>query len=112
MQQVDALSGANEGFRLMRSFDKPPTLAQLRKRYPQDSREYGCVMAFLGSSETMATFVKQGLLDEALVNDLYWVAGAWQYAEKSCKGMRKETGEPRLYENFERLAQRTIAAES
>ena len=112
MQQVDALSGANEGFRLLRSFDSPPTLGQLRKRYPEASREYGCIMAFLGSSETIGTFVKQGLLDEDLVNDLYWVAGAWEYAQKACKGMRKETGQPRLFENFERLAQRVIAAES
>jgi hypothetical protein len=69
-------------------------------------------MAFLGSSETIGTFVKQGLLDEGLVNDLYWIAGAWKYAEKSCKAMRKETGQPRLFENFERLALRSIAAES
>jgi hypothetical protein len=106
MQHVDAISGAHDGWRVLQSFDTPPTLAQLRKRYPKDSEEYANVMAFLGSNETTGTFVKQGLLHEGLVHDLYWVAGAWRLSEKVCKGLRKEVGEPRLFENFELMASR------
>jgi hypothetical protein len=106
MQHNDAISGAYEGWHLLQSFDAPPTLAPLRKRYPPDSQEYRCVRAFLGSCETIGTFVKQGLLHEGLVHDLYWIAGAWRQAEKVCKGLRKESGEPRLFENFELLASR------
>lgn len=104
MQQVDAASGAMAGWELLQSFETPPTLVQLRKRHPRDTGEYRCICAFLGSCETLATFVKQGLLTASLVHDLYWVAGAWHQAEKVCKGLRKEAGEPRLYENFEFLA--------
>jgi hypothetical protein len=106
MATNDSLSGANQGYAVLRRFEAPPTLGQLRKKCPPGSEAYGQVMAYLGSCEMTATFVKQGLLSEELVNDLYWVAGAWQVAGKVCKGLRKEGGEPRLYENFELLASR------
>ena len=106
MATNDAITGANHGYAVLYDFDVPPTLGQLRKKYPTDSATYGHVMAFLGSCEMTATFVKQGLLSEDLVNDLYWVAGAWRVAGKLCKALRKEGGEPRLYENFELLASR------
>jgi hypothetical protein len=106
MQHVDAINGAHDGWRLLQSFDTPPTLAQMRKRYAAGSEENGRIMAFLGSCEMLGTFVKQGLLNAGLVHDLFWVAGAWRISEKVCKGMRKESGEPRLYENFELLASR------
>ena len=106
MQQVDAVSGARDGWLLLFAFETPPTLLQLRKRHPVGSQEYAAIQSFLMSCETLGTFVKQGLLHEGLVHDLYWVAGAWRRAEKICKGMRKEGGEPRLFENFELLASR------
>jgi hypothetical protein len=106
MATNDAITGANRGYDVLQRFDVPPTLGQLRKKHPAGSETYGQVMAFLGSCEMTATFVKQGLLSEELVNDLYWVAGAWRVAGKLCKALRKEAGEPRLYENFELLASR------
>jgi Domain of unknown function (DUF4760) len=106
MATNDSVSGANQGFGVLRTFETPPTLGQLKKKHPVGSEAYQQVTAFLASCEMTATFVKQGLLSEELVNDLYWVAGAWQVSEKICKGMRREAGEPRLYENFELLASR------
>lgn len=106
MATNDNLSGAYKGYAVLRAFESPPTLGQLRKKHPRDSEEYAQVMAYLGSCEMTATFVKQGLLSFELVDDLYWVSGAWQVAEKVCKGMRREAGEPRIYENFELLAAR------
>ena len=104
MQMTDAVSGANRGHAILRSFDSPPTLGQLRKKYPAGSDEYGYVMNYLGSFETTGTFVKQGILSEELISDLYAVRAAWQVSEKVCKGIRKETGRPRMFENFEQLA--------
>jgi hypothetical protein len=106
MQMTDAVSGANRGWALLQAFEPPPTPAQLKKRYPAGSDEAIQIHAFLASCETMATFVKNGLLSEPLVNDVFWVKGAWAKSEKLCKGMRKETNEPRLMENFEWLAKR------
>ena len=104
IMQVDAASGANQGWRLLMNFDTPPTLSQLRRRHPRETAEYGQINAFLASCETIGTFVKHGLLHRGLVDDTWWVAGAWRVSEKICKGLRKEAGEPRLFENFEALA--------
>jgi hypothetical protein len=106
MQMSDAISGADRGHAVLRSFETPPTLGQLRKKYPRGSDEHRYVMHYLGSCETTATFVKQGILSEELVNDLYAVKSVWQVAEKACKGVRRESGEPRMFENFEWLASR------
>jgi hypothetical protein len=107
---VDATTGANRGFGVLRRFDSPPTLAQLRKKHAPGSTEHDNAMAFLVSCETTGTFVRQGILNEALVDDLYWIEGAWRAAEKVCKGMRREAGEPRLFENFEWLAKRQVSS--
>src|SRR4051794_12996714 len=68
MQAVAAATGANRGFERLTLFDAPPTLGQLRKRHAKDSSEYSEVMAFLEAAETASTFVRHGLLNEALVN--------------------------------------------
>jgi hypothetical protein len=106
LMQVDAATGANEGWHLLDGFETPPTRSQLLRKHPRESAEYRQIQAFLMSCETLATFVRQGILNEALVNDVFWVSGAWRKSEKLCKAMRKEAGEPRIMENFEWLAGR------
>jgi hypothetical protein len=106
---LGAMTGAHRGFQLITMFEKPPTLAQVRKRYPRDSQEYQQITASCGLEETIATFVRQGILNEALVNDMFPVAMGWTLMEKFAKGIRRETGEPRLYENAEWLAKRAAA---
>jgi hypothetical protein len=105
-QIADATTGAGEGYDILRDFDEPPTLGQLRKRHPRGSEEHRKVMAFLMSCETTSTFVRQGILNEALVNDLYSVGSAYRQMEKVIKGLRRENGEPRILENTEWLAKR------
>jgi hypothetical protein len=100
------VAGADRGFQILMSAPSPLTLDQLREAHPRLGDEYRQVMAFLGQAETIATFVKQGLLNEALINDLFWVAGGWRISAGVCQGLREESGEPRLYENFEWLARR------
>jgi hypothetical protein len=106
LMMVDAATGAMDGYGILDEFDSPPTLAQLRRKHPKGSTEYRHVQAFLMSCEALGTFVRQGILNEALVHDLFWVGGAWRMAEKIAKGERKEAGEPRIFENFEWLAGR------
>ncbi len=99
-------AGSDAGAQILFAYDTPPTLAQLREDHPRLSEQYRRVTAFLSQCETIATFVKQGVLNEALVDDLYWIDGMWKAAEKICRDQREEAGEPRLYENFEWLAGR------
>jgi len=106
LMQVSAATGADEGWQLLNTFETPPTRSQLERKYPRDSEAYRRITAFLAHNETMATFVRQGILSETLVNDVFWVKGGLAKAEKICKAARKETGEPRIMENFEWLASR------
>ena len=109
LNMMGTMSGAFHGFSLLRTFDKPPTLAQALKRYPLGTEEQGHISAFLGLCETVGTFVRNGVLNEALVNDMYAVENSWTVIEKIAKGMRKQSGEPRMYENAEWLAKRASA---
>jgi hypothetical protein len=99
-------AGADRGFEILRSAPSPLTLEQLREAHQRLGDGYRQVMAFLGQAETIATFVKQGLLNEGLIQDLLWVAGGWAASASVCAGLREESGEPRLFENFEWLARR------
>ena len=55
--------------------------------------------------ETLGTLTKNGLLSQELVLDWQWVAGAWARVGKAALAQREKYGQPRLYENFEALAQ-------
>src|SRR5947208_3667101 len=56
------------------------------------------------TGETLGTLTKNGLLSLELVLDWQWVAGIWARVSKAALAQREKYGEPRLYENFEALA--------
>jgi hypothetical protein len=62
------------------------------------------VRTILAFGETVATLVKHKTLDKDLVEDLWWVDGAWARVGPPAKKARQRLGEPRLYENFEAFA--------
>jgi hypothetical protein len=62
------------------------------------------VRSLLYFGETVGTFVKQGVLDRGLVEDLWWFEGLWSRVGPAALRYRHKVGEPRLYENFESLA--------
>ncbi|HET6964160.1 MAG TPA: DUF4760 domain-containing protein [Acidimicrobiales bacterium] len=62
------------------------------------------VRTLLFFGETVSTFVKQGVLDRDLVEDLWWVQGMWARVGPAALRQREKIGEPRMYENFEALA--------
>lgn len=62
------------------------------------------ILLFFG--ETVGTFVKQGVLDRGLVDDLFWVDGLWSRVAPAARHERQKFEEPRLYENFEALTHR------
>jgi hypothetical protein len=53
--------------------------------------------------ETVATLSKRGALSRELVHDLWWVSGIWERVRPHVEFARKDSGESRLYENFELL---------
>lgn len=62
------------------------------------------VRIVLGWNETVATLVKNDLLNRDLVYDWLWVAGTWDRVGPAAVRAREAAGVPVLYENFEALA--------
>jgi hypothetical protein len=63
------------------------------------------VRKLLSFGEVVGTLTKQRVLDRGLVLDLWWIEGLWQRVGPAARRRRDELGEPRLFENFEALAQ-------
>lgn len=95
---------AADGLTLLWDYERPPTYEQFVKQHPSGSQGQRDVQALLTVNETIATFVKQGLIDRGLVYDLLWVKGVWDRCANIALHYRKQTGEPEIYANFERLA--------
>jgi hypothetical protein len=62
------------------------------------------VRVVLGWNETVATLVKNDLLNRDLVYDWLWVAGTWDRVGPAALRAREAAGVAVLYENFEALA--------
>jgi hypothetical protein len=67
------------------------------------------VLAFLAYGELIGTLVKHDLISAELVHDYLWIAGVWARVGPAARRQREKMGEPRLYENFEALAERAPA---
>lgn len=67
------------------------------------------VRTMLGFGETVGTLVKNDLLSVELVLDWLWVEGIWARVGPAARKQREKFGEPRLYENFEALAERSAS---
>ena len=64
----------------------------------------GQIQTILNFGETVGTFVKQGVLDRGLVEDLWWFEGIWARVGGAALRQRDLLGEARIFENFEALA--------
>ena len=104
MLQTPTAQHAFDGADLLFSFDEPISFEQFEKDFPHGSEGRRNINALLGFNETLGTFVKQGLLDRALVYDLYWISGIWKVCAPIAHGIRAKANDARMYENFEALA--------
>jgi hypothetical protein len=63
------------------------------------------VRTVLVYGESIGTLTKHGLLSAELVHDWLWIEGMWSRVGPAAVKARERHGEPRLFENFEALAQ-------
>jgi hypothetical protein len=63
------------------------------------------VQVILTFGESVGALVKHDLFSRELLSDWLWIAGLWARVSPAALRAREELGEPRLYENFEALAQ-------
>ena len=74
------------------------------KRYPVGSEEYSKLSKICGHFETIGTLWKHKLINEELLFDWLAVDMVWNRVKGVALGVRQESGEPRLFENFEAMA--------
>lgn len=79
---------------------------EFKRRHGPGSKGFEQVNKLAGWYETVATLVKNGLLSDELVYDWLAVELNWRRIEGILLGLREESGEPRLFENFQALAAR------
>jgi len=61
------------------------------------------VQKVLAFGEFVGTFVNQGVLPRDLVMHLWWMEGFWKRVAPAAQRQRDHFGEPRLWENFDKL---------
>ena len=69
-----------------------------------DAMSDSAVRTMLMFGESIGTLTKNNLLSTDLVNDWLWVEGLWARVGPAAIRQREKFAEPRLYENFEALA--------
>lgn len=91
------------------SDDFPTDFAQFRDKFPRGKRsdEEDLLRRFLDCFEKAGTLYRNGLLRGDLMFDWLAVAAAWDRVKGYALGVREETGNPRLFENFEYAAEQT-----
>ena len=73
-------------------------------KHPRAGEEASKIRAILNWYETIGTLYKHGLLNEELLFDWLAISHVWDRMKSHALAWREESGEPRMYENFEAMA--------
>ena len=74
------------------------------ERHPE-GEGFSNIRMILNWYETIGTLYKHGLINEELLFDWLAVDAVWQRMKSHALAIREESGEPRMYENFEAMAE-------
>jgi hypothetical protein len=105
-----AQSGAREGAAWIWSDGFVSDYDEFKAKYPPGSTEFGHVMAAAGFYETIGTLWKHKLISEELLFDWLTTEPIWNRMRPILLGFREGMGEPRLFENFEAMAEASVPA--
>jgi hypothetical protein len=75
-----------------------------RGKHSRGSERDTQIHQLMGWYETVGTLWKNGLISSPLLFDWLAVSMAWDKLGAICRAEREESGEPRLWENFEMMA--------
>jgi hypothetical protein len=107
LAQLSALQNLDEAAAFVWSDDFPTDYSQFRAKFPKGKRsqEEGLLHRWLGWWETVGTVYRNGLFSEDLLFDWLAVTTAWDQVKGVALGLREEMGDPRMWENFEYMAE-------
>jgi len=75
-------------------------------RYPPGSSEFFRTKEAIGWFEILGTFFKHNLIGGELLFDLFLIRSTWERSKGFALGLREQAAAPRLYENFEAMAEK------
>ena len=104
LAQWGAAMGVEKASDWMWSDQFVPDYAEFMKKYPPGSEGFANASRICAWFETIGTLYKQGLFSEELLFDWLAVSLVWDRIKGFALGWREQTGEPRMYENFEAMA--------
>jgi hypothetical protein len=81
-----------------------PEFAEFVKKYPAGTEEYRDASKVCMYLESVGALYKHGLFSEELLFDWVAVDVVWERIKGFALGLREGAGDPRLYENFEAMA--------
>jgi hypothetical protein len=81
-----------------------PDHDEFNRKYLDAGEEASRVRAILNWYETIGTLYKHGLLNQELLFDWLAISHVWERMKSHALAWRQESGEPRMYENFEMMA--------
>ena len=102
--QLGAVRGLHEASNWLWSDKFLPDYAEFRKKFPRGSAGAGHARVISTHYETLGTLWKNKLINEDLLFDWLWITGVWDRMKGIVLGERKEAGERRLGENFQKMA--------
>ena len=81
-----------------------PDYAEFSKKYAADSEEFNKVRSLLMWYETLGTLYKHDLFHGDLLFDWVFIGAPWERLKSFALAQREQSGNPRMFENFEALA--------
>lgn len=97
-------SGLSEAMNWMWSDQFVSDYAEFVKKYPPGSEGFANTSKICGVFETIGTLYKHELFNEELLFDWLAIGRVWDRIKGFALGEREQSGEPRMYENFEAMA--------
>jgi len=79
---------------------------EFTQKHSRGSKENGYISQLLSVYETLGTLYKLGLFNEELLFEWQAIYPIWDRLESHALGRRKESGDPRIMENFEFMAKK------
>lgn len=81
-----------------------PDYSEFSARPLEGGEAFANIRTMLNWYETIGTLYKHGLFSEELLFDWLAIDAVWERLKGYALAWREETGEPRMYENFEAMA--------
>ncbi|MHB8378165.1 MAG: DUF4760 domain-containing protein [Dehalococcoidia bacterium] len=102
--QVAALRGVHDASNWVWSDKFIPDYAEFVKKYPRGSEGYGKARLVATHYETVGTLWKNKLINADLLFDWLLITGIWDRMKGFVLGERRQANEPKLGENFQKMA--------